>query len=100
MRDVDRPRTTAMDPGFSCSVSLELLPPLIQDSDPRPDLLGWQAWAEPVTGAPYLWCAGFSASVPDGLVAAFVSSLASPVPVPRRTLPKGAEGRLSVIHRS
>ncbi|MEU7581979.1 DUF317 domain-containing protein [Streptomyces sp. NPDC041068] len=100
IRDVDRPRTTAMDPGFSCSVSLEPLPPLIQDADLRHDLLGWQAWAEPVLGAPYLWCASFSASVPHDLVAAFASSLASPIPVPRRTLPKSAEGRLSVIHRS
>lgn len=29
LRDVDRPRTTATDPGFSCSVSLEMLPPLL-----------------------------------------------------------------------
>ncbi|WP_371749024.1 DUF317 domain-containing protein [Streptomyces sp. NBC_00280] len=100
IRDVDRPRTTATDPGFSSCVSLELLPPLIEDADPRPDLVGWQAWAEPVLGAPYLWCASFSASVPHGLVAAFASSLASPVPVPRRTLPKSAAGRLTVVRRS
>lgn len=96
LRDVDRPRTTAMDPGFSSSVSLEMMPPLIQDADPRSDLVGWQSWSEPVLGAPYLWCASFSASVPHDLVAAF----ASPVPVPRRTLPKSAEGRLSVVRRS
>jgi hypothetical protein len=84
LRDVDRPHTTATDPGLSGCVSLEPMPPLIQDADPRPDLSGWQAWAEPVLGAPYLWCASFSASVPNGLVAAFTSSLASPVPVPRR----------------
>ncbi|AKA05131.1 hypothetical protein SAZ_23810 [Streptomyces noursei ZPM] len=100
IRDVDRPRTTASDPGFSSSVSLEVMPTLVQDADPRPDLVGWQAWAEPVLGVPYLWCASFSASVPHDLVAAFVSSLASPVPVPRRTLPKSAEGRLSVLRRS
>jgi Domain of unknown function (DUF317) len=100
LRDVDRPHTTATDPSFSCSVSLEALPPLIHDADPREDLMGWQAWAEPVLGAPYLWCASFSASVPHDLVAAFASSLASPVPVPRRTLPKSAEGRLTVIRRS
>lgn len=100
IRDVDRPRTTATDPGFSSSVSLEMLPPLVQDADPRPDLVGWQAWAEPVLGAPYLWCASFSASVPHDLVAAFASSLASPVPVPRRALRKSAEGRLSVVRRS
>lgn len=97
IRDVDRPRTTATDPGFSSSVSLEIVPPLIQDADPRPELLGWQAWAEPVLGAPYLWCASFSASVPHDLVAAFAASLASPAPVPRRRLPKSAEGRLTIV---
>ncbi|GGX24356.1 DUF317 domain-containing protein [Streptomyces noursei] len=100
LRDMDRPRTTATDPGFSGHVSLEMLPPLIHDADPRDDLLGWQAWAEPVLGAPYLWCASFSASVPHDLVAAFASSLASPVPVPRRTLPKIAQERLTVVRRS
>ncbi|AJT62468.3 hypothetical protein T261_0779 [Streptomyces lydicus] len=100
IRDMDRPRTTATDPGFSANVSLEVLPPLIHDADPRDDLLGWQAWAEPVLGAPYLWCASFSASTPHDLVAAFASSLASPVPVPRHTLPESAEGRLTVVRRS
>ncbi|WP_329219711.1 DUF317 domain-containing protein [Streptomyces sp. NBC_01485] len=100
IRDVDRPRTTATDPGLSSSVSMEMLPPLIEDADPRPDLVGWQAWAEPVLGAAYLWCASFSASVPNDLVAVFASSLASPVPVPRRTVPKSAEGRLTVVRRN
>jgi hypothetical protein len=77
-----------------------MVPPLIDDTDPRPDLVGWQAWADPVPGAPYLWCASFSASVPHGLVAVFASSLASPVPVPRRTVPESAEGRLTVVRRS
>lgn len=99
-RDVDRPYTTASDPGFSSSVSLETLPPLIHDSDPRPDLVGWQAWAEPILGAPYLWCASFSASVPHDLVAAFASSLASPAPVPRHTLPERADGQLTIVRRS
>jgi hypothetical protein len=99
LRDMDRPRTTATDPGFSTNVSLEMLPPLIHDADPRDDLLGWQAWAEPVLGAPYLWCASFSASAPHELVAAFASSLAAPGPVPRRTLPEGAEDRLTVVRR-
>ncbi|MFE9566954.1 DUF317 domain-containing protein [Streptomyces sp. NPDC006692] len=100
LRDMDRPRTTATDPGLSGSISLELLPPLVQDADPRPDLVGWQAWAEPVLGAPYLWCANFSASAPHDLVAAFASSLASPVPVPRRTLPESTEGRLGIVRNS
>jgi hypothetical protein len=74
-----------------------MVPPLIQDADPRPDLLGRQAWAKPVLGTPYLWCAGFS--VPHDVVAAFAPSLASPAPVPRRTLPKSAVGRLTHIRR-
>ncbi|MET7489737.1 DUF317 domain-containing protein [Streptomyces sp. NPDC005538] len=100
IRDLDSPHTTAMDPGFSATVSLGLQPPLVQDADPRPDLMGWQAWAEPVLGAPYLWCASFSASVPHDLVAAFASSLASPAIVSRRILPKDAEGRLMVVRRN
>ncbi|WP_435217166.1 DUF317 domain-containing protein [Streptomyces sp. bgisy034] len=99
LRDMDRPHTTATDPGFSTNVSLEMVPPLIHDADPRDDLLGWQAWAEPVLGAPYLWCASFSASAPHELVAAFASSVAAPGPVPRRTLPVGAEDRLTVVRR-
>ncbi|MFF3328745.1 DUF317 domain-containing protein [Streptomyces sp. NPDC002888] len=99
VRDVDRPRTTAIDPGLTSSVSLEPVPPFIQDADPRPDLFGWQAWAEPVLGVPYLWCASFSASVPHDLVAVFASSLASPVPVPRRVLPRSSEGRLTIRRR-
>lgn len=71
------------------------LPAGIQDGDPRPDLVGWQAWAEPVLGAPYLWCATFSASTPHDLVAAFAASIASPAPVRRRILPELAAGRLT-----
>ncbi|MEV7287036.1 DUF317 domain-containing protein [Streptomyces sp. NPDC093252] len=100
MRDLDHPSTTASDPGFSTSVSLGAVPALIQDSDPRPGPLGWQAWAEPVVGDPYLWCASFSPSAPHALVAAFATSLASPVPVPRRRLPEGTEGRLTVVRRT
>ena len=100
VRDVDRPQSTASDTGFCTRVSLEIVPPLIQDADPRPDLMGWQAWAEPVLGAPYLWCASFSASVPHDLVAAFAFSLASPAPVSRRTLSRIARERLTVIRRS
>ncbi|WP_405889796.1 DUF317 domain-containing protein [Streptomyces sp. NBC_00133] len=96
IRDIDHPETTAADAGFSSSFTLCLLPPLIHDADPRPELVGWQAWAEPVLGAPYLWCATFSASTPHDLVAAFASSLASPVPVLRRVLPESAEGRLTL----
>jgi hypothetical protein len=32
IRDVERPRTTATHPGFSSCVSLEMLPPLVQDA--------------------------------------------------------------------
>ncbi|MFI1184548.1 DUF317 domain-containing protein [Streptomyces sp. NPDC020799] len=100
IRDIDRPATTATDPAFTSSVSLEPLPDLVHDADPRPDLAGWQAWAEPVLGDPYLWCATFSASVPHDLVAAFASSLASPAPVLRRTLPESTEGQLTVTSLS
>ncbi|MET8831302.1 DUF317 domain-containing protein [Streptomyces sp. NPDC004610] len=99
-RDLDSPHTTAADPGFSSTVSLGTVPPLIQDADPRPDGEGWQAWAQPQLSEPYLWCAAFSPSVPHELVAAFASSLASPVPVPRRTLPDSSRDRLTIIHRT
>lgn len=81
IRDIDRPRTTVLDPRLVGGISLEDVPVPVQDSDPRSGLLGWQAWAEPVLGDPYLWCASFSASVPHDLVAMFASSLASPHPV-------------------
>lgn len=99
IRDVDRPLTAAMDPGHSSHISLEMLPDLIADADPREDLTGWQAWAEPTLGAPYLWCANFSPSVPHELVSVFARSLASPVPVARRQLPQAAVGRLTIVHR-
>lgn len=95
-RDVDRPETTVWDPGLSAGFTWSLLPPGIQDADPRPDLMGWQAWAEPVLGEPFLWTATFSASVPHDLVAAFAASLASPAPVLRRNLPDGIQDRLIV----
>ncbi|MFJ4686213.1 DUF317 domain-containing protein [Streptomyces sp. NPDC088789] len=99
-RDLDHPHTTATDPGFSSCLSSEAVPPLIQDADPRPDGAGWQAWAQPRRGEPYLWCAAFSPSVPHELVAAFAASLASPVPVPRHTLPDSSRDRLVVVHRT
>ncbi|WP_435124516.1 DUF317 domain-containing protein [Actinacidiphila sp. bgisy144] len=96
-RDIDRPNGAATDPSFSTTFSLETVPSLVHDADPRDDLLGWQAWAEPVPGATYLWCASFSPSTPPDLVAAFASSLASSVPVRRRTLPEPAAGHLTVV---
>lgn len=81
--------------GNVCRLHVGELPAGIQDGDPRPDLVGWQAWAEPVLGAPYLWCATFSASTPHDLVAAFAASIASPAPVRRRILPELAAGRLT-----
>ncbi|MFJ8676279.1 DUF317 domain-containing protein [Streptomyces sp. NPDC093589] len=100
IRDIDHPNSGAADPGSSSSFMLCLLPPLIQDADPDPEPIGWQAWAEPTFGAPYLWCAAFSASVPHDLVAVFASSLASPSPVLRRVLPEAAEHRLTLIPAS
>ncbi|MCB5905894.1 DUF317 domain-containing protein [Streptomyces pinistramenti] len=94
--DIDAPDTAAADPGFTSSFTLCWLPALIQDGEPSLEPVGWQTWAQPVLGAPYLWCAAFSASVPHDLVAAFASSLSSPVPVLRRVLPESAEGRLTL----
>ncbi|MEU6988010.1 DUF317 domain-containing protein [Streptomyces sp. NPDC046324] len=49
IRDIDRPRTTVLDPRLVAGISLEDVPVLVQDSDPRSGLLGWQTWAEPRT---------------------------------------------------
>ncbi|MFJ2786179.1 MULTISPECIES: DUF317 domain-containing protein [unclassified Streptomyces] len=96
-RDIDRPQTAALALGLSAGISLEEVPPLVRDADLRPGRFGWQAWAEPVVGGTYLWCATFSSSVPHELVAVFASSLASPHPVQRACLPTGVEGQLTVI---
>ncbi|MFI7102793.1 DUF317 domain-containing protein [Streptomyces sp. NPDC050161] len=96
IRDIDTPDTAADDPGFTSAFTLCWLPTHIQDSEPALEPVGWQTWAQPALGAPYLWCATFSASVPHDLVAAFASSLASPVPVLRRVLPESTEGRLTL----
>ncbi|MEU3397568.1 DUF317 domain-containing protein [Streptomyces filamentosus] len=95
--DIDRPQTAALAPGLLAGISLEEMPSLVRDADPRPGRFGWQVWAEPVVGNPYLWCASFSSSVPHDLVATFASSLASPHPVQRSCLPAGVEGRLTVV---
>ncbi|MEU3447276.1 DUF317 domain-containing protein [Streptomyces thermolilacinus] len=67
------------------------MPPPVRDADPRPGRFGQQAWAEPSTGASFLWCATFSGSTPHDPVAAFAASLASPHPVPRSCLPADVE---------
>ncbi|GAA2507372.1 DUF317 domain-containing protein [Streptomyces gobitricini] len=102
LRDVEEPHSTAMHPTFTSRLSLGEVPPLIQDADPRvlttesdeAGPFGWQAWAEPAMGAPFLWAASFGASVPHGLVAAFASSLSSTAPVLRRVLPESTRDRL------
>lgn len=102
LRDVDRPEGGAADPTFTSQISLGEVPPLIQDFDPRVlaagydevGPAGWQAWAEPALGAPWLWAASFAASVPHDLVAAFAASLSSTAPVLRRVLPAATEDRL------
>ncbi|MFF8509840.1 DUF317 domain-containing protein [Streptomyces sp. NPDC015492] len=98
VRDIDRPHIAALAPGLSAGISLEEVPPLVRDADPRPGRFGWQAWAEPSVGDPYLWCATFSGSTPHDLVAIFAASLASPHPVPRSCLPVGVEAQVDVIH--
>ncbi|WP_328936204.1 MULTISPECIES: DUF317 domain-containing protein [unclassified Streptomyces] len=102
LRDIDRPDTGAMDPTLTSHLTLGEVPALIQDADLRLLALGvdeagpvgWQAWAEPVFGAPCLWVASFSGSVPHDLVAAFASSLSSTTPVLRRVLPASTRDRL------
>ncbi|MBB5938642.1 DUF317 domain-containing protein [Streptomyces zagrosensis] len=101
-RDTDQPQVAATDPTFTSHISLGEVPPLIQDADPRAliaeederGLAGWQAWAEPVLGAPYLWAASFAASIPHDLVATFAASLSSTAPVLRRVLPEATQERL------
>ncbi|MFJ7059987.1 DUF317 domain-containing protein [Streptomyces microflavus] len=102
LRDADQPHTAAMHPTFTARLSLSEVPPLIQDADPsaltaeaeEQGAMGWQAWAEPAMGAPYLWAASFSASVPHRLVAAVASSLSSTTPVLRRVLPESTRDQL------
>ncbi|MFJ9211490.1 DUF317 domain-containing protein [Streptomyces sp. NPDC102264] len=101
-RDAEQPHAAAMHPTFTARVSLDEVPPFIQDADPRAltaeveehGPMGWQAWAEPAMAAPYLWAASFSASVPNGLVAAFTTSLSSTTPVLRRVLPESTRDQL------
>ncbi|MFD8195687.1 DUF317 domain-containing protein [Streptomyces sp. NPDC047980] len=60
IRDIGQPGAGATDPTFTSHLSLSEVPPLIQDGDPRAltaeadeaGPAGWQAWAEPVLGAP------------------------------------------------
>ncbi|MFB8749199.1 DUF317 domain-containing protein [Streptomyces parvulus] len=102
LRDIDQPQAAAMDPTGASHISLGEVPPLIQDGDPRVLVTeadevgpaGWQAWSEPVLGAPYLWVASFAAGVPHDLVAAFAASLSSTAPVLRRVLPEATQERL------
>ncbi|MEU3963242.1 DUF317 domain-containing protein [Streptomyces buecherae] len=102
LRDIDQPQAAATDPTFTSHFSLGEVPPLIQDADPRalttePNEVGppgWQAWAEPTLGTPFLWAASFAASVPHDLVAAFATSLTSTAPVLRRVLPEATRERL------
>ncbi|MFG2996614.1 DUF317 domain-containing protein [Streptomyces sp. NPDC048340] len=96
--DVDDPECTYWDASLASCWSWAPLPPGIEDQDPRPDLPGWMAWAQPELDRPYLWCAAFSHSVPHDLVAAFAEALVAPAPVPRRTLPAVSERCLTVSH--
>ncbi|WP_029387818.1 DUF317 domain-containing protein [Streptomyces leeuwenhoekii] len=102
LRDIDQPQAAATDPTFTSHVSMGEVPPLIQDADLRALTTGadeagpsgWQAWAEPALGAPCLWAASFSSSVPHDLVAAFAASISSTAPVLRRVLPESTQDRL------
>ncbi|UWS77391.1 DUF317 domain-containing protein [Streptomyces noursei] len=102
LRDADQPDAGAADPTFTSHLSFSEVPPLIQDADLRfltaeaDDVrpYGWQAWAEPVLGAPILWAASFGSSVPHDLVAAFAHTLSSTAPVLRQVLPESTRERL------
>ncbi|MFE4490952.1 DUF317 domain-containing protein [Streptomyces niveus] len=102
LRDIDQPDARATDPMFTTRLSLGDVPALIQDGDldsltvaaDEAGPVGWQVWAEPALGAPYLWAASFSAGVPHDLVAAFTASLSSTAPVLRRLLPESTKDRL------
>ncbi|MFC5252998.1 DUF317 domain-containing protein [Streptomyces nigrescens] len=102
LRDIDQPHAGAIDPTFASHLSFGEMPPLIQDADLRAltaqadeaGPAGWQAWAEPVLGAPILWAASFGASVPHDLVAVFANGLSSTAPVLRRVLPESTRERL------
>ncbi|MFJ6783630.1 DUF317 domain-containing protein [Streptomyces yangpuensis] len=96
--DADDPEHTFWDASLASSWSWAVLPAGIEDQDPRPDLPGWMAWSQPELGSPYLWCAAFSHSAPQDLVAAFAEALVAPAPVPRRTLPHVSERCLTVSH--
>ncbi|MFE7121819.1 DUF317 domain-containing protein [Streptomyces sp. NPDC057654] len=102
LRDIDQPHAGATDPTFTSHIRLGEVPSLIQDADPRTltagadeaGLAGWQAWAEPVLGGPYLWTVSFGTNVPHDLVAAFTGSLSSTAPVLRRLLPESTREQL------
>lgn len=85
--DPTYPDGIVWDPHLVACLTLRTLPDGIWDEDPTVHLPGWQAWAEPQAGAPYLWCAAFSHSTPHALVAAFAAALTDPRPVTRDTLP-------------
>jgi hypothetical protein len=95
--DPTYPDSTMWDPHLVACLTLRTLPDGIWDEDPTPHLPGWQAWAEPESGAPYLWCAAFSHSAPHALVAAFAAALTDPCPVIRRNLPDLGDRQLTAV---
>jgi hypothetical protein len=88
--DLTYPDSTLWDPHLVACLTLRTLPDGIWDEDPTPHLPGWQAWAEPRAGAPYLWCAAFSHAAPHHLVADFAAALTDPRPVARYLPPDPA----------
>ncbi|WUH95684.1 DUF317 domain-containing protein [Streptomyces sp. NBC_00433] len=95
--DLAYPDSTMWDPHLVACLTLRTLPDGIWDEDPTPHLPGWQAWAEPQAGAPYLWCAAFSHSTPHDLVAAFAAALTDPRPVTRHCPPDPASRPLTTV---
>ncbi|MEU1819932.1 DUF317 domain-containing protein [Streptomyces roseifaciens] len=68
----------------------------IEDGNPIPGLHGYLAWAQTDDHLPHQWCAAFSPSTPQELVAAFTKALADPTPVSRSILPQDPGGHLTI----
>ncbi|MGW2364651.1 DUF317 domain-containing protein [Streptomyces sp. NPDC001667] len=68
----------------------------IENGSPIPGLPGYLTWAETDDRLPRHWCAAFSPSTPQDLVAAFTTALADPTPVPRSVLPENTADHLTI----
>ncbi|MEU2868674.1 DUF317 domain-containing protein [Streptomyces olivoreticuli] len=83
-------------PKLQAWVTCGALSDAIEDGNPIPGLPGYLAWAQIDDHVPHEWCAAFSPSTPQELVAAFTTALADPTPVLRSVLPQGPGGHLTI----